>query len=862
MAIPFSQWKASQGIKTNASGKTVIPFSQWKANQENSLTPKSIYDTGNVLTSPILLQPKGGSFAGALARSPVNVPTSVARNVSSVVAPVIEKGPAKFLSDTVSGVAKTVSGGLQEAMGSYQSMITGKTPKIDNESTQTFDSVVQVMKDRYGSWENIKRTIAEDPSGFAFDISMALEGGGTGLKLAGEAGKFEKVAEVGAKTAELGRTINPVRLGAKATVGAVNKVRDFSLEKNAINDWTKPTTINKPSFNKATDIFKAEQNRGHNISETLVKNKINPSDHIEGGQYNTADTADKLREDAGKLSSDLLRPSLERASYSVPVTPVDDVVNSALSDIKGNKYLTAEEKASISSKLEATRVGLKKQYPKGMSLVDLHDEKILRGTKVKRSPIGDPATNIEAQKNETIRDTLMTMVEKKSPSEIPVGEFNAELRKQYRAADYLDSLQSKKAPVGLVSKVAKTTAKVIGAAVGHGLGGGILGGVGGYHIGGMVESMIEELPNPIKSALLQNLEITNQPVFQQIKNIIGEQEMAKLTTKALPPPSKMGTAERPFITPAPTTFEKSMKRITPEEGLKALPPPTGSRLGTQYNPEALKTTPPTTFEKGVPKAQSPKSLETKGAVAAPISNMSKNSIETNTATKGKTFQESLSNKTNPLLQEAKKYKSAEEFVKAQGTPVLHGTADKFDTFGNDMKGSITGAQSAKGAIWFTPDEPTAKAYSIYASESGPINKLLEQQKVLEKIAQKSGSNSDWAKVDKLTQEIDDLGGYEATYQRRIDNANVKEAVVNGDFMVVDAKGKTPQEMSKDGDIDSWLNTQLEKGKKMGKDGVLFKNLDDAVGLSNRPADHYAIFDSKNIKTKSQLTDIWNKANKK
>ena len=203
--------------------------------------------------------------------------------------------------------------------------------------------------------------------------------------------------------------------------------------------------------------------------------------------------------------------------------------------------------------------------------------------------------------------------------------------------------------------------------------------------------------------------------------------------------------------------------------------------------------------------------------------------------------------------------SFDDWVKGQGETVLHGTSEKFDVFSDTMKGSITGAESAKGAIWFTPDAPTAKAYSVYAAESGPINKLLEQQKVLERIAQKSGKNSDWVRVDKLTQKIDDLGGYDATYQRRLDNANVKEAVVKGDFLTVDAKGKSPQELSAEGDIDSWLNLQLEKARTQGKDGVVFKNLDDAVGLYNRPATHYAIFDSKNIKTSSQLKALWNEA---
>ena len=200
----------------------------------------------------------------------------------------------------------------------------------------------------------------------------------------------------------------------------------------------------------------------------------------------------------------------------------------------------------------------------------------------------------------------------------------------------------------------------------------------------------------------------------------------------------------------------------------------------------------------------------------------------------------------------------EEFVKAQ-PKLYHGTAEKFDTFDDSMRGSITGAKSGKGAIWITDDPATAKAYSVYAAETGPINKLLEKQKTLEKIAQKSGKESDWVKVDDITKQVEELDKYDATYQRRLANANVKEVIVDGDFMKVDAKGKSPRELSAEGDIDSWLNEQLDKARKLGKDGVMFQNLDDAVGLYDKPSTHYAIFDSQKIKTKSQLTDIWNKA---
>jgi len=180
-------------------------------------------------------------------------------------------------------------------------------------------------------------------------------------------------------------------------------------------------------------------------------------------------------------------------------------------------------------------------------------------------------------------------------------------------------------------------------------------------------------------------------------------------------------------------------------------------------------------------------------------------------------------------------------------PVYHGTGIKFDQFEESMKGSITGAKSAKGAIWFTDDPKVAKAYSVYAAETGEVTKLMEAANKQEKIAQKTGKKEDWDKHDELMRQAEEADNADNRFERR-KNANVKEAVLHGDFLTVDAEGKTPQELSKDNDIDSWLNEQIKIAKKQGKDGIIIKNLDDAVGLYNAPATHYAVFDPKNIKT--------------
>lgn len=177
----------------------------------------------------------------------------------------------------------------------------------------------------------------------------------------------------------------------------------------------------------------------------------------------------------------------------------------------------------------------------------------------------------------------------------------------------------------------------------------------------------------------------------------------------------------------------------------------------------------------------------------------------------------------------------------------HGTASDFDVFDPKARGTSTGAQSAKEATWFVDDPRVARGYATYAAEDAPIQaKLLEAEK-LEKIAQKTGKQSDWEKYDNALLEAEGLE--KTSYERRAQSARLLEVDIpdDTDFMVLDAKGMTPAQLSKNQDIDSWLNSQLKNAKRQGKAGVQIKNLDDAAGISNAPATHFALFDPTGVK---------------
>jgi len=181
-----------------------------------------------------------------------------------------------------------------------------------------------------------------------------------------------------------------------------------------------------------------------------------------------------------------------------------------------------------------------------------------------------------------------------------------------------------------------------------------------------------------------------------------------------------------------------------------------------------------------------------------------------------------------LASEAKKYKSAEEFIEAQGTTVYHGTGegvsfDKFDT-------SLAQKGNRGKEVYLTENKVAADWFS----------KLKSQENFLKTDEFRSGD---------VSKGVGDF------------TPNTKEFVVPKDakIKVLDT---LPQ---RDAD------TVIAQLKKEGYDGVRFTDdvLDTIEGqpelaeafVNGKSPKTTIIFNPNILKTKSQLTDIWNKANK-
>lgn len=183
----------------------------------------------------------------------------------------------------------------------------------------------------------------------------------------------------------------------------------------------------------------------------------------------------------------------------------------------------------------------------------------------------------------------------------------------------------------------------------------------------------------------------------------------------------------------------------------------------------------------------------------------------------------------PLIKEARKYKSAEEFVKAQGEPSYHGTTKDFTEFDLSKAGSRNRADQgfAGKGIYLTNSKEVANTFGtgkdIFKTEGkSGLGRIVEtyldpKSKVLE--------------VNDFTELSDKLGLPRAS--ERVTNVKLTD----------------------------FINEQSpkirEKAMSMGYDAIKVDG--GGVDKFGKQVYEMVVFDPSKIKTKVQLTDIYNQA---
>lgn len=172
--------------------------------QEQSLPPITVTpDTMTVSEIPAPRNYSMGQIPGAMLR---NAPKSAVEFAGNVVAPFISPVQTFMgLGDVLGGVMEPIT---PDFMYSDEALKNAKNAR---------SGVADFFANRYGGYDNLKRTMAEDPVGFFGDLSTVLTGGAMG---AGKLGATS-TANVLSKTAKYTNPLTPVAAAGKYAYGKV-----------------------------------------------------------------------------------------------------------------------------------------------------------------------------------------------------------------------------------------------------------------------------------------------------------------------------------------------------------------------------------------------------------------------------------------------------------------------------------------------------------------------------------------------------------------------------------------------------------------------------------------------------------------
>lgn len=391
---------------------------------------------------------------------------------------------------------------------------------------------------------------------------------------------------------------------------------------------------------------------------------------------------------------------------------------------------------------------------------------------------GSPESEIQNQANYVLGSAFKNGIEKVL-DDAPVKAMNQRLGDFISAIKFLEKRNG--AVPGTGGKMARYFIRTMGSIAGSGA--GIPGSITGAITADRLATIMADptITTSIFNKLLKNVAKSERSsIVQEAQNLFNQRAKQAAEVIKLPPGggSSFNASNIPIIPPAPTTFENAASNI--------------NRANT--DPSLL-------YKKNVSNALSQAELDLRNkfiqsnsqeAITIPTTIVKSSDISSSIAKNSEGINSSL-------IQEAKKYKSAEDFVKAQ-QKLLHGTKTNFDKFDLSKSGDVQHSDWGSGA-YFTDNIGNAKNFAKVAG--GDV--------VLERYA----PNIKYADGSKL---LKDSG-----FMNALDDG---------------MEFTTPAE---------YLN-------KKGYGGVKFRN---PQGFTE-----YVIFDPEHILTKSQLKDIWNKANKK
>jgi len=194
----------------------------------------------------------------------------------------------------------------------------GKYKVPETEASAIADQVGAYYRDRYGSWDNMKESLVEDPVGVLGDVSAIVSGGGTAVSKVGTASRFSKVADVGRTISRVGDVIEPTTAITRGT-GTMAGVIKGSLPGRVVSEAS-PTASRfvEGQVVKALDLTQGDVARitektGNDVTDFVTRNDV---------LKETPEMTAKALNDFSKTQYDLVRSEVAKVTDVYKATDV------------------------------------------------------------------------------------------------------------------------------------------------------------------------------------------------------------------------------------------------------------------------------------------------------------------------------------------------------------------------------------------------------------------------------------------------------------------------------------------------------------------------------------------------------------
>jgi hypothetical protein len=326
---PVLNAEASATAPAAASGWQSAPLDETSMRQNvGTEAPRRSYTAGEVPAAALKNLPKSaGKFVGGI--------------YEAVTSPI---QTAKGLIDVGAGAIQNVlPQGVVDFVNSFSS-----DPANADRAVAAANAVGGMFKDRYGDYDSIKRTLAEDPVGAAADLSTLFSGGALATT---------KVPAVSTALTKAATVTNPLSVVTKP-------VEMYAKSKNALLQGQKQTNVVRDAN------LLAAQKEGYVVTPgsldptgaNILKERIAGKTHLEqlASIKNQATTDNLARKAVGLPENAQLTPEvmkgIREAEYTKGYAPLKNLGNVVADDA----YL------DDLAKIEATYTGPSKSFPEAV----------------------------------------------------------------------------------------------------------------------------------------------------------------------------------------------------------------------------------------------------------------------------------------------------------------------------------------------------------------------------------------------------------------------------------------------------------------------------------------------------------------